>query len=233
MRSSAGTTAPLTGYRTTALLLALSVSGCDTSPNSTAGCVEQAPVSVSFEALPDPPQGSPWSLSDMRAGIEGLHRGTLYPISHWDEQPGDVDPELFTPVEVEIHLRSEAELIEFEDGSGPEYDCTVQDVRLYADIEVRREDGPVLATAEGVELHVSAGDEGTGGALFVPPSDALAQVLMEDVATLPDPLQFAFSFGFDPEPEVSNLMNVSGLGPDGSTRPLARAALEEQEPLGE
>lgn len=217
------------------LVLATSlITACTTSPNSVAGCIERDPVSLSVDELPDPPQGSPWSLAQMRAGIEGVHRGELHPIASWYDQPEDVPPERFTPIVLEARLRPEAQLIEFDDDAGPNYDCSVQDIRLFADVELRREDGELLGVAKMVELHVTAGDDETGGSLYVPASDALADVLWEDVATLPEEIQVTFGFNFDADSELPTALGMSGWAPEiDSTRPLARALLEGPVPFDE
>lgn len=169
----------------------------------------------------------------MRAGTHGIHRGLLYPIEGWDDEPDDVDPELFTPIVVEARLLSDAELIEFEDGPGPKYDCSVQEVVLYADVEVRVEGGDVLGSGKRVALHVGTGDSGTGGSFFVSPNEAMASMLGESAATLPDSVQVVVNFRFDPDRPNDPLLRMSGLDDTGSTRPLAKGHLDEHEPFDE
>ncbi len=215
------------------LALAATLAGCGTAPNSTAGCNEQPPVEVPFDMLPDPPEGVDWSLAEMRAGIDGVHRGQLHPIDDWYDEPEDVAPELFTPIVVEARLLPDAELIEFEDGPGPEYDCSVQQVLLYADVEVRIEGGDVLGSAKRVSLYVGTGASGTGGSFFVSPNAAMESMLGESAATLPESIQIDMSFSFDPDRSNDPLLRMSGLDETGSTRPLAMARLDEHEPFDE
>ena len=216
-----------------ALTLLATLAGCNIAPNSTAGCNEQPPVEVAFDMLPDPPNGVDWSLAEIRSGIEGVHRGQLYPIESWDDQPEDVDPDLFTPIVVEAHLLPDAELIEYEDGPGPKYDCSVQEVVLFADVEVRVEGGGVLGSGKRVSLYVAAGDTGTGGSFFVSPNETMESVLGESTTTLPDSVQIIAGFRFDPERPNAPVFHMSGLDDTGSTRPLATARLDEHEPLDE
>lgn len=216
-----------------ALTLIVTIAGCSSAPNSTAGCNEQPPVEVAFDMLPDPPEGVDWSLAEMRAGIEGVHRGLLHPVDTWDDQPQDVEPDLFTPIVVEARLLPEAELIEYEDGPGPKYDCSVQEVVLFADVEVRVEGGGVLGSGKRVALHVATGDTGTGGSFFVSPNEAMESMLGEDAATLPDSVQVDASFRFDPERPNAPVFRLSGLDDTGSTRPLAMGRLDEHEPFYE
>ncbi len=200
---------------------------------TTGVCNEQPPVAVPFDMLPDPPEGSDWSLAEMRAGIEGTHRGTIYPIDTWDDQPEGAAPESFTEVIVEARLLPEAELIEHEAGPGEDTNCSQQQVVLYAEIEFRIEGGEVLGTADRVGLSAAADDAGTGGSFFVPPNEAIATVLGEDTSTLPDSIQVNVGFGFDPESQHDPVVSMSGLDETGSTRPLAQGRLETHEPLDE
>lgn len=216
-----------------ALTLIATLAGCGTAPNSTAGCNEQPAVKMPFDMLPDPPEGVDWSLAEMRAGIHGVHRGLLYPIDGWDDEPDDVAPELFTPIVVEARLLPAAELIEFEDGPGPTYDCSVQEVVLFADVEVRAEDGDVLGSGNKVALGVGTGDTGTGGSFFVSPNNAMQSVLGESAATLPDSIQVVVNFRFDPDGPNAPVFTMSGLDDTGTTRPLAMARLDEHEPFDE
>ena len=214
------------------LTLLPTLAGCGATPNSTAGCNERAPIEVPFDMLPDPPEGVDWSLAEMRASIDGVHRGQLHPIDDWHDQAEDVAPELFTSIVLEARLLSEAELIEYEDGPGPNYDCSVQDVILYADVELRTEGGDALGSAERVSLYVGTGGSGTAGSFFVSPNPVMESVLGESAATLPDSLQVDISFHFDPDVPEGSSLRVSGLDDTGSTRPLARGSIEEHEPFG-
>jgi len=216
-----------------ALTLLATIAGCSTAPNSTAGCNEQPSVEVAFDMLPDPPEGVDWSLAEMRAGIEGIHRGQLHPIDDWYDEAEDVDPDLFTPIVVEARLLPNAELIEYEDGPGPKYDCSVQDIVLYANIELRLEGGDLLGSAQKVSLYVRTDDSATGGSFFVPPNAAMENMLGEGAAPLPDSIQIIVNFNFDPDFQFDPLLRMSGLDETGSTQPLAKARLDEHEPLDE
>jgi hypothetical protein len=157
----------------------------------------------------------------------------LYPIDDWDTQPGDVPQDSFTSVVLEARLLPNAELLEFRDGAGPEYDCSIQEVTLFADLELRVEGGETLGVAERVALHVAPDDNGTGGSFFVEPNAAMAEILGESVDALPDPVQIVANFAFDPnDPNRPRLM-MSGLDDTGSTRPLAEAVMEEHTALDE
>lgn len=216
------------------LALAASLGACSPSPNSVAGCTERDPVSLSLDELPDPPHGTYWSLAQMRAGIEGVHHGELYPVENWSVEAEDVPPERFTPIVIEARLQPEAQLIEFDDNDGPNDACSVQDVRLFADVDVRVEDGELLGTAKMVELYISAGDNTTYGFFRIPASEALADVLWESLGSLPDEVQFNFVFSFIPDDDLGTQFTMNGWGLElDSTRPLARALVDEHVPFDE
>lgn len=190
-------------------------------------------MSLSLDMLPDPPNGSEWSLAEMRSGIEGVHRGMIYPVQHWDDPPDDIAPELFSPIVLEASLLPEADLIEFESRPGLGSDCDMQDIVFYADLELRLEDGSVLGSAEAVAFHAVAGSSWTANSFSVLTSDPLASVLQESPTALPDSIQVTVVFQLDPDEETPTQLMLGGTTEAGAFDHLGVAHLDEREPLGE